>query len=113
MTDYLAAARDIAASVDTFAEIDAVDLALALGADYTEIDTNVLRIEPKESDTFMLLTLARGRGEDDPAGSFDVFYHCYELDEDEIARPFVEGHGVFVKDVDDLATALGIIAYWL
>lgn len=60
MTDYLAAARDIVASVNTFNEIEAVDLALALGADYTEIDTNVLRIEPKESDTFMLLTLARG-----------------------------------------------------
>lgn len=113
MTDYLPAARDIVASVDSFDEIEAVDLALALGADYTEVDTNVLRIEPKESDAFMLLTLTRGRGEDDPAGSFDVFYNCYELDEDGIARPFVEGWGAFVEDVDDLALALGLIAYWL
>lgn len=113
MTDYLPAARDIVASVDSFDEIEAVDLALALGADYTAIDTNDLRVELKEPNTFMLLTLARGRGEDDPAGSFDVFYNCYEEYDDGIARPFVEGWGTFVEDVDDLAAALANVAQWL
>lgn len=113
MTDYLPAARDIVASVDNFDEIEAVDLALALGADYTEIDNDVLRIELTEPGTHMELHLTRGRGEGDPAGSFDVFYNCYEDDADGIARPFVEEHGVFVEDVDDLAAALGVIAYWL
>ena len=113
MTDYMTAARDIVASVDSFDEIEAVDLALALGADYEEIETNVLRIELKDPETYMLFTLARGRGEDDPAGSFDTFYNCYELDEDGIDRPFVEGWGTFVEDVDDLAAALANVAQWL
>lgn len=113
MTDYLAIARDIVASVDSFDEIEAVDLALALGADYTEIDNDVLRIELNDPETHMVFTLARGLGEDDPAGSFDAFFSCYELDENDIDRPFIEGDGVFVKDVDDLAAALALVAYWL
>lgn len=113
MTDYLNTARDIVASVDSFDEIEAVDLALALGADYTEIDTNVLRIELNDPETHMELHLTRGRGEDDPAGSFDVFYNCYEEYEDGTARPFVEGWGTFVEDVDDLAAALANVAQWL
>lgn len=113
MTDYLATARDIVASVNSLDEIEAVDLALALGADYTEIDTNVLRIELNDPETHMEMHLTRGRGEDDPAGSFDVFYNCYEDDADGIARPFVEGYGTFVEDVDDLAAALANVAQWL
>ena len=113
MTDYMTAARGIVASVDSFDEIDAVDLALALGADYEEIDGNVLRIELKDPDTFMVFVLVRVREGDDPTGSFDTFYTCYELDEDGIARPFVEGYGTFVEDVDDLAAALANVAQWL
>ena len=113
MTDYLNTARDIVARAGGLANIEAVDLALALGADYTEIDTDVLRIELKDPETHMELHLTRGRGEDDPAGSFDVFYNCYEDDADGIARPFVEGYGTFVKDVDDLAAALANVAQWL
>lgn len=113
MTDYRAAARDIVAIVDSFDEIDAVDIALALGADYTVIDSETLRIELKDPETYMLFTLTRGCCEDDPANSFDTFYNCYELDEDGIARPFVEGWGTFVKDVDDLAAALANVAQWL
>lgn len=113
MTDYMTAARGIVASVDSFDEIDAVDLALALGADYTEIDANILRIELKDPNTYMIFHLTRGRGDSDPARSFDTFYNCYELDEDGIARPFVEGWGTFVEDVDTLATALANVAQWL
>lgn len=113
MTDYLPAARDIAANVDSFAEIDAVDLALALGADYEEIETNILRIELKDPSTYMIFHLTRECREDEPAGSFDTFYNCYELDEDGIARPFIEGWGTFVEDVDDLAAALANVAQWL
>lgn len=113
MTDYTAAARDIITRAGELANVDAVDIALALDADYTEIDTNVLRIELKDPETHMELHFTRGCGEDDPAGSFDVFYNCYELDSDGIARPFIEGYGTFVEDVDDLAVALAVVAYWL
>ncbi|MBU5654514.1 hypothetical protein KPA07_06255 [Corynebacterium aurimucosum] len=113
MTDYLNTARDLVASVDSFDEIEAVDLALALGADYTEIDANILRIELKDPSTYMIFHLTRGCGDSDPAGSFDTFYNCYELDEDGIARPFIEGYGTFVEDVDSLAAALANVAQWL
>lgn len=107
--DYTFAARELLARLDSLDELDVHDVCLAIGASFDVIDDELglATVEVNGADD-MELTV-RPDMED---GGVDVFLLIYEDDGYGAARPIGDG-GVFVTDLDSLASALSVVHSWI